>query len=40
VTAEAAERRMAAVQYEAAGNGGRSARLRHEAEVIEAVLTR
>jgi uncharacterized protein YqeY len=40
VTAEAAERRMAAAQYEAAGNGDRSARLRHEAEVIEAVLAR
>jgi hypothetical protein len=38
VTAEAAERRTAAAQYEASGNGDRSARLRHEAEIIEAAL--
>ena len=30
-----ADRRAAAAQYEASGNGDRAARLRHEAEVIE-----
>jgi hypothetical protein len=38
VAAEAAERRAAATQYEASGHPGRAARLRREAEVIEAAL--
>jgi uncharacterized protein YqeY len=38
VAAEAADRRGAAAQYEASGNAGRAARLRHEAEVIESAV--
>ena len=38
VAAEAADRRAAAAQYEASGHADRAARLRHEAEVIEAAL--